>query len=114
MGLASSPARQTGPRAYGTPATAPSCSSSRVTPDGARIITGSDDNTMRVWDARTDTALLRLEGHTRPVLRVAVTFDGARIITGSGDNTAGVWDASTGAQILELKGHEGLVRAMAV
>jgi WD40 repeat protein len=44
-----------------------------VTPDGARIITGSDDKTARVWDASTGAQLLKLEGHTSAVLAVAVT-----------------------------------------
>ena len=33
-------------------------------PDGSRIVTGSDDRTAKVWDARTGTALLELKGHT--------------------------------------------------
>jgi hypothetical protein len=34
-----------------------------VTPDGARIVTGSSDNTARVWDAQTAAELLQLIGH---------------------------------------------------
>ena len=32
-------------------------------PDGARLLTGSDDNTARLWDARTGAELLALKGH---------------------------------------------------
>jgi WD40 repeat protein len=85
-----------------------------VTPDGTRIVTGSDDNTARVWDASTGAEKLRLDGHTRPVSVVAVTPDGAGIVTGSDDNTARVWDASTGAEKLRLDGHTGPVRGVAV
>jgi hypothetical protein len=85
-----------------------------VTPDGARIVTGSEDKTARVWDARTGAELLPLTGHTRAVWAVAVTPDGARIVTGSEDNTARVWDARTGAELLQLKGHTGAVYAVAV
>jgi WD40 repeat protein len=74
-----------------------------VTPDGARIVTGSNDSTARVWDATTGALLLQLRGHTRPVYSVAVTPDGARIVTGSLDNTARVWDAWTGAELLQLR-----------
>ena len=117
-GPASSPARTTRPRGCGTPGPAPRCSGSRatparsvgvaVTPDGARIVTGSDDKTARVWDAGTGAELLRLKGHTGTVWGVAVTPDGARIVTGSDDKTARVWDASTGAELLRLEGHTRL------
>ncbi len=33
-------------------------------PDGTRIVTGSEDRTAKVWDARTGTPLLELNGHT--------------------------------------------------
>ncbi len=39
-------------------------SSVSFSPDGTRILTGSDDGTAKVWDARTGTALLELKGHT--------------------------------------------------
>jgi WD40 repeat protein/energy-coupling factor transporter ATP-binding protein EcfA2 len=85
-----------------------------VAPDGTRIVTGSGDNTARVWDARTGAKLLQLEGHTGAVRGVAVTPDGTRIVTGSDDNTGRVWDAQTGAKLLQLEGHTGSIRAVAV
>ncbi len=36
-------------------------------PDGTRIVTGSEDQTAKVWDARTGTPLLELKGHTGQV-----------------------------------------------
>ena len=88
--------------------------SGAVTPDGARIVTGSDDKTARVWDASTGAGLFQLEGHKGAVRGVAVTPDGARIVTGSADNTARVWDASTGAELLRLEGHTGPILSVAV
>ena len=70
-------------------------------PDGTRIVTGSDDKTAKVWDARTGTPLLDLKGHTGEVTSVSFSPDGTRIVTGSEDKTAKVWDARTGQ---ELKG----------
>jgi WD40 repeat protein len=85
-----------------------------VTPDGARIVTGSDDSIARVWDATTGLELLQLKGHIRPVWDVTVTPDGARIVTASADRTARIWDARTGAELLQLRGHTGTVSAVAV
>ena len=85
-----------------------------VTSDGARIVTGSSDNTARVWDAKTFAEIGQLKGHTGGVSSVAVTPDGARIVTGSEDHTARVWDAKTFAEIGQLKGHTGPVTSVAV
>jgi WD40 repeat protein len=32
-------------------------------PDGTRIVTGSNDGTAKMWDARTGATLLDLKGH---------------------------------------------------
>jgi WD40 repeat protein len=78
-------------------------------PDGNRIITGSEDRTARIWDARTGSPLLELKGHTNRVTSAAFSPDGARIVTGSWDQTARVWDTRTGSPLLELKGHTSSV-----
>jgi WD40 repeat protein/energy-coupling factor transporter ATP-binding protein EcfA2 len=85
-----------------------------ATPDGTRVVTGSEDSTARVWDAQTGAKLLQLEGHKGAIRAIAVTPDGTRIITSSEDKTARVWDAWTGAEMLQLKGHTGPVRGVAV
>jgi WD40 repeat protein/tRNA A-37 threonylcarbamoyl transferase component Bud32 len=65
-------------------------------PDGRRIVTGSADETARVWDAETGQESLRLEGHTASVRAVAFSRDGERIVTGSWDRTVRVWETATG------------------
>ena len=66
----------------------------QFSPDGQRIITGSQDTTARIWDARTGHELVKLEGHTAAVTSVAFSPDGTRVLTGSQDNTAKLWDAA--------------------
>ena len=62
-------------------------------PDGQRIVTGSDDMTAKVWDAETGQELLTLQGHAHVIKSLAYSPDGERIVTGSADETAKVWDA---------------------
>ena len=57
-----------------------------VSPDGEKVISGSDDNTIKVWDITTGEQLLSLSGHSDWVEAVAVSPDGEKVISGSDDN----------------------------
>ena len=60
-------------------------------PDGTRIISGSEDNTIKIWDANTGECLKTLEGHSGWVRSVAFSPDGTKIISGSFDDTIKIW-----------------------
>jgi len=87
-----------------------------VTPDGKRIISGSSDNTVKVWDLNTGAEVLTFTGHASPVnaVAVAVTPDGTRVISGSSDNTVRVWNLEEGTETLTFNGHSLPVVAVAV
>ena len=70
-------------------------------PDGRRIVTGSYDATIRVWDAVTGEELLSPE-HRHWVRSVAWSPDASRIAAGS-DYGVRVWDAVTGEELLSLE-----------
>jgi len=80
-------------------------------PDGERVVTGSWDNTVRLWDARTGVALPVMKTHVGPINAASFSPDGKRVVTGSDDTTARLWDAETGKEIAVLKAHEGPVLA---
>jgi eukaryotic-like serine/threonine-protein kinase len=82
-------------------------------PVGQRIVTGSRDNSAKVWDSASGRELLTLKGHGSPVGSVAFSPDGQRIVTGSVDQTAKVWDSASGRELLTLKGHGGEVWSVA-
>ena len=60
-------------------------------PDGKRVLTGSSDNTAKLWDADSGRVLATLTGHANWVYSVAFSPDGQRVLTGSTDNTAKLW-----------------------
>ena len=71
-----------------------------VSPDGTRAVSGSDDNTVRVWDLVSGQCLATLEGHSARVWSVAVNPDGTRAVSGSYDNTARIWEVFKNKQAL--------------
>ena len=76
-------------------------------PDGNRILTGSQDSTACLWDL--DGNLLQVfKGHKHIISSVAFSPDGKEILTGSMDRTARLWDRD-GNLIQEFIGHKGMI-----
>ena len=54
-----------------------------ITSDNKYIISGSDDNTIRIWNLLKKRQETVLEGHTSYVNSIAITSDNKYIISGS-------------------------------
>jgi WD40 repeat protein len=81
-------------------------------PNGKYIASGSDDGTVRVWDATTATLRHTLTGHDSRVTSVSFSPDGKYIASGSYDWTVRVWDATTATLRHTLTGHDSLVTSV--
>ena len=90
-----------------------SVSSVAFSQDGSRVVSGSEDNTVRIWNATTGGVEAELKGHTDPVWSVAFSQDGSRVVSGSKDKTVRIWNATTGEVEAELKGHTVSVASVA-
>jgi WD40 repeat protein len=73
-------------------------------PDGAKVATGSWDNTVRLWDAMTGAELLTLRGHADSVRRVVFSPDGQRLFSVAQDSKVNTWDVATGRLLSTLSG----------
>jgi WD40 repeat protein len=80
-------------------------------PDGKYILTGSWDQTAKLWDL-AGHELLAFVGHEGPILSVAFSPDGKQVLTGSEDGTAKLWDL-TGKPLRTFRGHASWVFAVA-
>ena len=71
-----------------SPATPARCNGCAVSPDGTWIVSASDDQTLKIWDAATGAERATLTGHTGAVNACAVSPDGTWIVSASDDRTA--------------------------
>ncbi|KAJ7920003.1 WD40 repeat-like protein [Mycena leptocephala] len=62
-------------------------SSVAFSPDGAPVVSGSSDKTVRIWDATTGAEMTKMEGHSNGVASVAFSPDGARVVSDSSAKT---------------------------
>lgn len=67
--------------------------------DGKRVLTGSSDNTARLWDALTGESLGQPMKHENWVLDVLFSPDGSRVLTVGYDHESRLWDGLTGRSL---------------
>ncbi|CAF0742303.1 unnamed protein product [Brachionus calyciflorus] len=80
--------------------------------DGRRVVSGSDDNTLKIWCAQSGKLLNTLIGHSGGVW--ASQLKDNIVVSGSTDRTVRVWNLDTGECIHVLTGHTSTVRCLAL
>ena len=81
--------------------------SASFSPDDSRIVTASDVE-VRVWDARTGSALAAFARISNEILSAKFSPDGTRILTVVDRGTPALWDATTGKLLASFAGHRDL------
>ncbi|VFM96802.1 MAG: WD domain-containing protein, G-beta repeat-containing protein [Candidatus Kentron sp. G] len=82
-------------------------------PDGGTLLSGSHDDTLKLWNVASGQAIRTLKGHSDNVRSVAFAPDGRAVLSGSNDNTLKLWDVANGEMLRTLKGHSDSVTSVA-
>ena len=81
--------------------------------DGTLLLSGSEDNTMKLWETVTGRLLHTFSGHDEGVTSVAFSPDGTRLLSGSADGTIRLWESGTKRLLHTFSGHDGWVTSVA-
>jgi len=86
-----------------------------ISPDQVVVAERGDygDASVRLYDAKSNSLIRRLEGHPGIIFAVAFSPDGNIVATGSSDRTIRIWDSKTGSLLKTLVGHDRTVTSIA-
>ena len=76
--------------------------------NGNRVLTASEDSTLRIWDRENGNCLKILTGHTDSIQGIMQLPDG-QVASWSGDATIRLWDVDTGYIKEVLSGHNDYI-----
>jgi len=79
-----------------------------------KLVTGSDDNTLILWDQKiSNKPLIRMVGHQGIVNDVKFSPNAFYLASASFDKCIKIWNANTGTFLFNLRGHVGPVYQLA-
>ena len=81
--------------------------------EGNRLVSGSFDRKVKIWNVADGACIATLTGHGGRVWALAILESG-RLASASGDMTIRIWEIATGACVATLEGHGGSVRCLAL
>jgi WD40 repeat protein len=71
-------------------------------PDGKRVLSCSNDKTIRLWDIASGQELRKFTGHTGLVSRIALSPDGKQVVSASTSDGLRIWEVETGREVRRL------------
>jgi WD40 repeat protein len=84
------------------------------TPDSLKLVSGSFDKTIKLWQLDSGSEIYTLGERLKGVFALAVSPDGKLLASGSWDETIELWNLETGTLLRNLSQHKASVRALAI
>jgi WD40 repeat protein len=73
--------------------------------DGRLLVSGSNKNTICLWDVQSGVLIREMEGHATWVMSVAFNLTDTLIASGGLDGTVKIWDVQTGSCLQTVRAH---------
>jgi U4/U6 small nuclear ribonucleoprotein PRP4 len=85
-------------------------------PNSYQIATGSDDNTVKIWDLRKKACIYTVPAHTKLVsdIKFEEEYEGRVMLTTSYDNKCKIWSTGDWVLVRTLTGHENKITSTSV
>ena len=78
-----------------------------------KLVSGSDDNTIKIWNVDTGECVRTLTGHSHRVHSLQLLANEWQVLaSGSFDSTIKIWNLDTGECIRTLKGHSSFIMSL--
>ncbi len=84
------------------------------TPDGGKLVSGSFDKTIKLWNLDRGMAIYTFTDHPKGVFALAISPNGKYLASGSWDEIIKLWDLDTGKLISNLSEHQASVRSLVI
>ena len=85
-----------------------------LSPDENTVISGSEDQTIKIWDLQTGRLNQTISEHTATVRSVQVSSDGSLLISGGSDGAIKFWRLPTGQHFRTLQAHDATIWAISL
>ena len=84
-------------------------------PDGLRLVSGSVDGSVRIWDLGDSKfpELVRFDGHAGEVTAVAFNSNATQVISGAANKTLKLWNSVDAVEVKDFAGHAGAIVGVA-
>ena len=82
------------------------------THDGKTLVSGSEDQTVILWNTQNGAKQATLKDHEAWITTVALSIDGEIVASGDVNKIIKTWDVATGRERATLRGHKNTINAL--
>lgn len=85
-----------------------------ISPDNKKIVSGTEDSMIYIWETNSGNLLYTLEAHSGRVNALAITPNSNLLVSGDADGTLNFWSLKKGVLLDSLTVHTGAITTIAI